>query len=304
MRKRNAAAFLAVLGLAVLVSTRGDLTTPAALQADPIHPLQDSDGDLLPDILEWSSLTNPYQRDSDSDGAADFFDVVSNRVRPLANVDGERTGAHSSPAGPSAARVLVSTTRGTDRPAVLMNLLFRFGPQQSPNLQFLRPFLDVRGMQVPIETIVMSSTIQVAMRNEQAVGWYLLITARICSLDELRPLLPCTLGALAVIDGVPVMTGSPVLDVAGVPAAIMPVSNDSFALHAIQPPQDVRNPFWTDNKACVFELVQIGATQNAILCEIMNPDCVGAAALCCDPGGCRSKQGGVVSLPGGIGLLK
>jgi hypothetical protein len=302
MRKRNATAFLAVLGLSVLASTRGDLTTPVALHADPVHPLLDSDGDLLPDILEWSSLTSPFQRDSDGDGSDDFFDVVSNRVRPLANVDGERGGA-SAP-GPHSARVLVSTTRGVDRPAVLMNLMFRFGAQQSPNLQLLRPFLDVRGMQVPIETIILSSTIQVAMRNQQAIGWYLLVTARICSLDELRPLMPCTLGALVVIDNVPVMTGSAVIDVGGIPAAIMPANNDHFALHAIQPPQDVRNPFWSDNKACVFELVQVGATQNSVLCEIMNPDCVGAASLCCDPGGCRSKQGGVVSLPGGISLLK
>jgi hypothetical protein len=303
MRKRNATAFLAVLGLSVLASTRGDLTTPQALRADPVHPLVDTDGDLLPDILEWSSLTHPYHRDSDGDGSDDFFDVVNNRVRPL-SIDGERSGPNPPPNGPNAARVLVSTTRGTDRPSVLMNLMFHFGPQQAPHVQLLHPFLDVRGVQVPIQTIVMSSTIQVAMRNQQAVGWYVLVTARICALDELRPLLPCTIGALVVIDGVPVITGTPVMDVGGLPAAIMPVSNERFALHAVQPPQDVRNPFWTDNKACVFELVQIGATESSILCEIMNPDCVGAAALCCDPGGCRSKNGGVVALPGGLNLLK
>src|SRR5689334_6890137 len=66
-----AAATIAVAGWLCTSHTR-----PAVLRADGGSCLADSDGDFLPDVVEWAVITSAANPDTDGDSCPDFVEVV------------------------------------------------------------------------------------------------------------------------------------------------------------------------------------------------------------------------------------
>ena len=66
-------------GLAIMAGV--SRVEPARLQADGGSVLPDTDGDFLPDVVEWVVLTSAASPDTDGDQVSDFVEVVQ-RGRP------------------------------------------------------------------------------------------------------------------------------------------------------------------------------------------------------------------------------
>jgi hypothetical protein len=287
------AALVALCGWSLIGS--GTRTGLEKLSADPANPLLDTDDDLLPDAMEWMSLTSPVLPDSNKDGTDDFLATVQYRS-PLFAGEPEPLDHE--------ARAITYGVAGPDgRIHVLLSVMMRV-VGDAGSIRVLQPFLAKDGMEVPIDTLVFPGTLQIAIRDRGSEGRFVSIQARIAQLNELNAVMPCTIGARILIGTKLVVTGSHLTFVGNHSCAIAPIDGTDFIFQSMVHPQDAGNPFWVDNKACVFQLVQVGASQNMILCEITHPDCKGALTLCCDPQGCRAKEGGIVPLPPGIRLLK
>jgi hypothetical protein len=288
-----------VLGFTVTADRMVRGPEPEA-RADAKGPLYDSDGDLLPDHLEWVMLTSPGAVDSDNDGRDDFLEAIA--YEPPVH---QATGP--VPEGPleSGVRVVLSAVRLADsRDHVFLNLLFRIAPNDPRQIRTVEPFLQMNGLVIPIAQLVGAYGLGISMRPLGAGGYAAVVTARIAYLDELRHLLPCTVGARVVFGDTEFKTGTVVELVGSMPAAVAPVSSSVFAFQSLASPQDQLESTWRPNQVCLFQLAQIGASPESIVFEIIDASCQPAVILCCDSVGCEQKEGGIVRMPNGLRGLR
>lgn len=280
-----------LLGAGFYASSTGGLV----VRADPTPPFADVDDDLLPDSLEHVLMTRVGSRDTDGDGIDDFLQSAQNQ--PPAGGHKKRPVDHEM-------RVAASSIRGVDgQRRVVIHLIARILGGFGEIKQF-QPFLDVRGKRVPIGDLFGTGLVHMGVRVDPKLGTYVIVSSMLGTEDEVRKLLPCTVGAVGVIGTKAFRTGTYLLDVDGVLSAIVPVDDRDYAIQTLAPMQDPRsNPFWRSNHACMLELQLLGRNGGAQLCEIRDAGCKGAPTLHCAPS-CAKMNGGILVLPYGPGLLR
>jgi hypothetical protein len=268
--------------------------TPPLLRAAECDAFTDSDNDLLPDSLEWVTLTSPTDSDSDSNGTADFVQTVQH----IAPMSGKSRPMQDE------VRILVSSFRNGDADEVYLHMLFRFVGNQIGNVQSLVPFLAIGSndpVVVPIGQLIGTGPVCVRSRFEEPLGTCLIISARIAAASELSWVLPCTVGAEAVIDGRRYTSGTYVSNTDGSQVALVPISTQSFIAQPLQG-EGTTTPFWNSNSVCAMKLDVVGAGLAGMLCEVSSADCEIANGLKCAPS-CRANVGRMVFVPDGLGTL-
>jgi hypothetical protein len=265
------------------------------LRAAELDAFTDSDGDLLPDCLEWVTLTSPSESDSDSNGTDDFLQTVqhiapmSGKIRPVQDE----------------VRVLVSSFKEGDEQEVYLHMLFRFVGNQIGNVQSLVPFIAIGSNApalVPIDQLIGSGPVCVRSRYEESTGTCLIVSARIAKASELSWVLPCTVCAEAIIDGRRYTSGTYVSSSDGSQVALVPVSSQAFVAQTLQGGEGQTGPFWNSNSVCSMKLDVVGAGLAGMLCEVSSADCEVANGLKCTPS-CRANVGRMVFVPDGLGTL-
>lgn len=286
---------LPLVAAGALVSDAGVEHQSPQLAADPIDPFADRDGDLLPDRLEWILMLDPDAADTDRDGTDDFLHAVQCRLafgdpRSSYGYDHEaRVVVHSSPS-PSG------------QPTVWVNLLFRFAGAQVSDLLALAPYFDRWGMRVPIEQLIGAGRTHLVFLPHPTEGLYALCGFELGSEQVLRSLLPCTIGATAVMSGGrTIRSGSYLADVMDRTTTLVPVAVDSAIVQTLAPDaQD--DPFWTSSRVCVMRLSVVSNLAGGSLCEVTDANCVSNGRLACPPT-CLSSRGHVMFFPDGLGTV-
>lgn len=291
-RSRLFLAFLAAVGLAAVGSIR---TTPDQLAAGPNDPFLDSDGDLLPDVLEWVLLSDPWNADTDGDGDDDFLEAVQHQI------------VKSAPA-PATDHEFRSTTHIVRLPDntqhVIVNLMFRIVNGNPGEVTSLSPTIYLNGLEVPFSAVFMAGLTHVGIKSHPTEGLYILLSSRLCSPANLAPLLPCSIGSSAVIGGRSFNSGCSLFDGDGTTVSLIETQNHHFALHPIDSefltdPNEPRAGFWTKSKVCELELVVTGVGQGYALAQVIEAACTGAPTLGCAPS-CDSWRWRLVVVPDGL----
>jgi hypothetical protein len=302
MNQLRATVALTILGSALIAHSQWEPRSEldARLSANPTDPFADTDGDLLPDSLEWVTLTDPARADSNRNGVSDFLDVVSYSLPQ------DQTPPPANGFADHGARVLVHTVRTPDGSEhAYVNVLLRFAGSAPAVVTSVEPFLESHGVKVPIANLLLStSQIRSYIRFEPGSGSMVLVSFHLCDANAVRNVLPCTIGAAVMIDGMSVLTGAHVVEMGNDLATVVAVDTDRFGFQTLTTPQDVSNPFWRGNHACLFRLVQVGQSRTQSLCEVVQAACDGIVTLYCDPQACRNKEGALVPLPIGLRLVR
>lgn len=267
---------------------------PDQLRADNPDPLVDSDGDLLPDQLEWVTLTDPRVSDTDQNGKDDFLQTVQH-LSP---------GSTKNRPDQDEVRVLVSSVKVGNDADVYVHMLFRFLGNRVGNVQQMTPFITfgtAQPINVPIMELIGSGPVAVRTSYSQAHGTFIAISARISRASDLAPLLPATIGAEAIIDGKDYTSGTYLAQTDGLQVALVPI-DAGFVAQPIVGGDGQNNPFWNANSVCVMKMTVVGSGLSGMLCEVDSAQCEVANGLRCAPS-CRSSIGRLVFVPDGLSTL-
>ena len=282
---------VSLLGLAGLwfLGTRHE----PELAATSGEAMLDSDGDMLPDHVEWVLLLDPQKADTNGDGTDDFLHAVQHLLPGASSeqyaFDHEMRIVTSSVPDPNAGR------------AIWINMMFRFAGAKLASVTAFTPFIDSWGFRFPLIDILGGNSMFLMTRQHPTEGLYLLISFRITSEQILTPFYPCTIGVSAVIDGKRITSGTYLHNAAGVSAVFVPISSDEFVVQTLS--QDDRsNPFWSANRVCVMRLSVIGTSYGGSLCEVTSANCVPDGRLRCPPT-CESSLGSITFFPDGMGTI-
>lgn len=302
MAARLAIALVSV-GLASATAWRVSLD-PVTLHADqppPAWQLADSDGDFLPDVVEYAVLSSATSNDTDGDGSADFIEFV-------------QKGRPSQPGDPlpldQEMRVLVTgSPAGSGLDVVWFHVFLRVVDSTKlvqgfetwiewPWLPEQRLAFDVLSLGAPIYS----------ERRTANQGTWISISVPVASVGLIQSLCPMTVCAQAQVGGRRIRSVSPVYDIAGELRSLVPFGS-GFALQQLYPTplpsiyDTVGGAGSTlSNRVCVLELAEAGIGPGGSLYEVVAADCQDCNDVECSTA-CGDAVGWVLTLPGGLPAL-
>ncbi len=264
-----------------------------ALAANGSSALEDTDGDLVPDGVEWLLETDPKLVDSNSDGVDDFLAILCY---------GNLLERMEEPELENGMRVVVTSATENGVTSVWLHMLARFLVTSSSNIR-IEPYIDVEGTKVSLVPVLGHGGVSLVTKQTSR-GLYVRASCRLADERSLSLLLPCTLGAQGIFDHKYVNTGTYVVNSGGLPHAMLPSTDNTFFLQPIN--ADARfqepNPFWKGGRVCVMQLSIVSSSPNGHLCEVTSAECKPAAGLRC-ASNCGNNVGQPVFVPGGLGTL-
>ena len=161
----------------------------------------DTDGDFLPDVVEWVTLTNSTNPDTDGDANSDFVEVISGGAP-----------RHESVALPPDQQMRVFVTGpepGSADPRTWLHVFHRVMPTVSAGagagaIQSFATWLEnpsLPGLQIPLNAFLVSSEAVYAERVTAEQGTWLQLSAPMVSESILQAVTPCTIWAESTVAG-------------------------------------------------------------------------------------------------------
>lgn len=264
------------------------------LQAASDDPFLDSDGDLLPDQLEWVALSSPSAADSDGDGRDDFLEVVQHTATYQATntqpVDNEM-------------RVLLSTATSGRSRDIWMHCLFRFASGRL-ELDSFTPYITNGQIAVPMSDMIGRTPMNLAVRTVPNQGLYVTLSLRLTTEAEFRRYLPCTVTALASIGGRRISTGMYAFDSGSEISTLLPrgveINRRAYLVQSLRALDiNPQSPFFRGNKVCELGLSVLASTPGGSLCEVNSAACEPANGLRCSAS-CSAAVGSEIFVPAGL----
>lgn len=262
----------------------------------------DSDGDFLPDAVEWVVLTNANNSDTDGDTICDFVEVV----------EAGRPRHESSPLPPDQHMRLVITgpTPASTDPRTWMHIFIRVMTAEmgqgggASAIQSFDSWLEGPawpGFQVPLNGFAGPDTVY-QERVTADDGVWVQMSIPLVSESVLAAVLPCTIWAETTVDGKTLKSGMNLINTQHGIASLVPFSPGRYVFQTLTtsnlPLPLVAGP----NQVCVLELQEQTSGSAGTTYQVVDADCEDANELECSQN-CQSSIGWVVTIPGGTDLI-
>lgn len=265
----------------------------AVLRADPGCCLVDSDDDFLPDVVEWTVITNTANANTDGDSSPDFAEVVQ-RGSP-------RHPGVLRPVDHEVRAVITAPPPGHPGEPTWLHLLFRFvgDPSLLTSFETWVELPAFPGLRIPLDVLGFTGVV-FDQRQTQTEGLWVRVSVPMVSEQTLRLILPCSFQTAATIGGRSIRSAVQLFEVEGTTTTITPFGDGRFALQSIG--EFVAPPSGTSNRVCLMELELVGTGPAGSVLQVVDADCEDCNELECGAS-CRNCRGWLIDVPGGIGSL-
>jgi hypothetical protein len=293
MTLRTTASILLATALAA-VGLVFSSSEPQRLRADVTSIDLDTDGDFLPDCVEWVCLTSASSANTDLDGAGDFVEVVQK---------GRPRQANAALHADHEMRIVVTSNPTANGNEVILHLLFRFmgGPELLNQFDCYAELGAVPGLRIPLSTLSLQP-VSVQQRVVPGEGLWVRYSVSLVSEQVLRSVLPCSIGSSAVIGSRSVETTIPLFEQGGSTCSVVPFAPGLFAIQSVSAPVAGAVGAVPNNRVCVLQLQPIGGGSGGSAFLVSGAECQDCNDLVCGVE-CAASVGTVVVLPGGPGSI-
>jgi hypothetical protein len=293
MTLRTTASILLATALAA-VGLVFSSSEPQRLRADVTSIDLDTDGDFLPDCVEWVCLTSASSANTDLDGAGDFVEVVQK---------GRPRQANAALPADHEMRIVVTSNPTANGNEVILHLLFRFmgGPELLNQFDCYAELGAVPGLRIPLSTLSLQP-VSVQQRVVPGEGLWVRYSVSLVSEQVLRSVLPCSIGSSAVIGSRSVETTIPLFEQGGSTCSVVPFAPGLFAIQSVSAPVAGAVGAVPNNRVCVLQLQPIGGGSGGSAFLVSGAECQDCNDLVCGVE-CAASVGTVVVLPGGPGSI-
>lgn len=273
--------------------------------------LCDSDGDFLPDAVEWVMLTNAASPDTDGDGVPDFVEVVQQ--------GNPRSPGDALPLDQEMRVVVTGPTPGFADPLTWLHVFLRILPPEehlsgadthsaAASIDSFSTWLELAmlpGLQFPLDSLAAAG---IVMRERATTdqGDWLQISVPLTSATVLQALLPCTIWCESTVGGKALRSGVKLIAAGQEIVALVPYSPGRFVVQSISPQPAGVPTFGSttieSNRVCVLDLQEAGAGPGGTIYEVVAAACEDCNDLECNSD-CSDSLGWLLTIPGGTSLI-
>ncbi len=260
-----------------------------------VDPLKDTDGDLLPDVLEWSLLSDPLKKDTDGDGISDFVEAVEFTSPIEKNQTGPAVDSY---------RVLFATTQeGKLRSRYLwVHSLIRLASGNIKDLRALNLFLDYNGSKVDLTSLFYTNTKEIKVQSVSSQGLLIRIAVRFPMPKGFEKLAPGSFASHALVNS-NILTASAQMFYLNSAFHTLSLVNSKAMILQTSGAGEARTTFWTSGQACVLTLEIIGSSPGWRICEVKKAACKVVYRGNCSPS-CLKSTGAAVLVADGTPLIE
>lgn len=259
----------------------------------------DSDGDFLPDAVEWVMLTNAHSADTDADGSTDFVEVVEAGL--------PRHSSPSLPADQQMRLILTGPSPGSSDPRTWMHVFHRvMTPVNGAGVSAIQTF-DMwlegplwPGLEFPLNAFA-SGEVVYRERSTPNDGIWIQLSIPLVSEALLHGVLPCTICTETTVSGQVLTSGQKLINAGGSIASLVPYSPGLFVLQTLTPFAPTPLPA-ESNRVCVLEMQEQSTGVSGTSYLVVSADCEDANELECSAS-CQASVGWNIIIPGGTQMI-
>jgi len=261
----------------------------------------DTDGDFLPDVVEWIALTDSTNPDTDGDQISDFVEVI----------EGGQPRHESAPLpADQQMRVFVTGPEpGGADPRTWMHVFLRVMPPGgsttgSGHIQTFHTWLEnpaLPGVQFPLNGFATAG----AVFREQVTaehGVWVQLSVPMVSEAVLQTVLPCTIWAETTVAGQQLQSGQKLIPVPAGVASVVPFGDGRYVVQTLSPIPSTSTLSVETNKVCILTLEEDTTGPAGTTYIVTAADCESANDLECETS-CSQSVGWTITIPGGTELL-